>query len=81
MQKTSKNIEQIAIELDNLINDYLQTNQIESGSVYVSIHKTPVNLFKDNTECIFRVDSTNMPYIVYSKRILKNEFTFFSTNI
>ena len=78
MQKTNPNIEQIAIDIDNLITNYLQSNDIKDLRIYTSFHNVPVSFFKNDLNYFKRQTEDNEHYLVHTKKIKKFSFSFFS---
>jgi hypothetical protein len=78
MQKTTPNIEQIAIDIDNLITNYLQTNDIKDFRINTSFHNVPVSFFNNDLNYFKRQNEENQFYLVHTKDIKKFSFTFFS---
>jgi hypothetical protein len=78
MQKEILNIEKIAFDLDNLINNYLQSNDIKDLRINVNLHNVKTDLFSKNLNYFKRQNDNNDFYVVYTKEIKKFTFTFFS---
>jgi hypothetical protein len=78
MQKTTPNIEQIAIDIDNLITNYLQTNDIKDLRINVNLHNVGLKLFPKDIKYFKRLSENNKYYLVHTKEIKKFSFTFFS---
>ena len=81
MQKTTPNIEQIAIDIDNLITNYLQSNDIKDFRINTSFHNVPVSFFNNDLNYFKRQTEENKFYLVHTKEIKKFSFTFFSQNL
>jgi hypothetical protein len=81
MQKETPNIEKIALDLDNLIYNYLQSNNIKDLRINVNLHNVELKLFPKDINYFKRLSEDNKYYLVHTKEIKKFSFTFFSQDL